>query len=74
MQLLGGAALSLLVAGCSGVHASKSVSPIDFLIPGGGGLWRGLLYVPPPVSPPLPVPAVPADPAPEATAQLALVR
>jgi hypothetical protein len=37
----------LLGAGCSGIHASKSVSPIDFLIPGGGGLFRHLLYVPP---------------------------
>ena len=37
-----------LTVGCSGVHASKSVSPLDFLLPGGGGLMRGLLYVPPP--------------------------
>jgi hypothetical protein len=25
-----------LVAGCSGINASKSVSPLDFLIPGAG--------------------------------------
>jgi hypothetical protein len=37
----------LLGTGCSGIHASKSVSPIDFLIPGGGGALRHLLYVPP---------------------------
>jgi hypothetical protein len=42
MTLLG------LTAGCSGINASKSVSPLDFLIPNGGGLMRGLLYVPPP--------------------------
>ncbi|MGN6642600.1 MAG: hypothetical protein ACTHKU_06320 [Verrucomicrobiota bacterium] len=24
----------LLVAGCSGINASKSVSPIDFILPG----------------------------------------
>jgi len=42
------AALLGLTAGCSGIHAGKSVSPLDFLIPGGGGLMRGLLYVPPP--------------------------
>jgi hypothetical protein len=37
-----------LTAGCSGINASKSVSPLDFLIPSGGGLMRGLLYLPPP--------------------------
>jgi hypothetical protein len=42
------AALLGLTAGCSGINAGKSVSPLDFLIPGGGGLMRGLLYVPPP--------------------------
>jgi hypothetical protein len=41
-------ALLGLTAGCSGINASKSVSPLDFLIPSGGGLMRGLLYVPPP--------------------------
>jgi len=39
--------LLLLGSGCGGVNASRSVSPLDFLIPGGGGLMRGLLYVPP---------------------------
>jgi len=32
-----GSLLSLL-AGCSGINASKSVSPIDFLLPGAGQL------------------------------------
>jgi hypothetical protein len=48
-----------LSAGCSGINASHSVSPIDFLIPGGGGLMRGFLYVPPAS---LPDPAIPAAP------------
>ena len=33
-------ALLLCAAGCSGINASKSVSPLDFLIPGGGGLFH----------------------------------
>jgi hypothetical protein len=74
IQLLGCAALSLLAVGCSGINASKSVSPLDFLIPGGGSLWKGLLYVPPPAPPVLPDPAIPVGPSPEATKQLALVR
>ncbi|MBI3880370.1 MAG: hypothetical protein HY301_09955 [Verrucomicrobia bacterium] len=37
----------LLGTGCSGINASHSVSPLDFLIPGGGGLMRSFLYVPP---------------------------
>jgi len=74
IQWVGCAALSLLAAGCSGVHASKSVSPLDFLIPGGGSLWKGLLYVPPPAAPVLPDPSVPVRPPAEATKQLALVR
>ena len=60
------AALIGLTAGCSGVHASKSVSPLDFLIPGGGGLMRGLLYVPPPE---LQVPANIAVPLPDVPGQ-----
>jgi hypothetical protein len=59
------AGLLVLTAGCSGINASKSVSPLDFLIPSGGGLMRGLLYVPPPppqcptnyIVPPLEIPA-----------------
>ena len=49
-KALGWAVLSLPLlgsVGCSGINASHSVSPIDFLIPGGGGLFRQLLYVPP---------------------------
>jgi hypothetical protein len=49
-KALGWAVLSLPLlgsVGCSGINASHSVSPIDFLIPGGGGLFHGLLYVPP---------------------------
>ena len=33
-------ALALASAGCSGINASNSVSPLDFLIPGGGGCAR----------------------------------
>jgi hypothetical protein len=38
-------ALLLLVAGCSGINASKSVSPLDFILP-------GLLQADPPPSNP----------------------
>lgn len=53
-------ALLALTAGCSGINAGKSISPLDFLLPGGGGLMRGLLFVPPP-----PAPDSPVIPAPE---------
>ena len=66
--------LVLLAAGCSGVHASKSVSPLDFLIPGGGGLLRGLLYVPSPVPPVPTAPIVTIAPAMAAPTQVASVR
>ncbi len=33
-----------LCTGCSGINASRSVSPIDFLMPGSGSLMRGFLY------------------------------
>jgi hypothetical protein len=33
-------ALLLLVAGCGGINASKSVSPLDFLLPGVGGFLK----------------------------------
>jgi hypothetical protein len=36
----------LLGAGCSGVNASHSVSPIDFLLPGAGKLFH-MQYTPP---------------------------
>ena len=39
----------LLGAGCSGVNASKSVSPLDFLIP--GGFMRGIIQNPLPSAP-----------------------
>jgi hypothetical protein len=42
----------LLVAGCSGINASKSFSPLDFFLP-------GLIKAdPPPMHPDQPVPAV----------------
>jgi hypothetical protein len=42
----------LALTGCSGINASKSISPLDFLIPGGGG------FLHPMNNPqPLPVPA-----------------
>lgn len=72
IQLFGCAALLLLAAGCSGINATKSVSPIDFLIPGGGGLMRHLIYVPPAAPPALPAPAAPLVPAPAIPKQLAL--
>jgi hypothetical protein len=34
---------SLGGAGCSGINASQSVSPLDFLLPGAGGFLPGLL-------------------------------
>ena len=33
-------ALALVSAGCSGINASKTVSPLDFIIPGGGGFLK----------------------------------
>jgi len=45
------AALLLLGAGCSGVNVSKSVSPLDFILP-------GLIKAdPPPTQPEKPTPA-----------------
>ncbi len=37
-RLAGCGCLFFLGAGCSGINASKSVSPIDFLLPGAGHL------------------------------------
>jgi hypothetical protein len=34
------AALSLAVAGCGGINASKTVSPLDFFLPGAGGFLK----------------------------------
>ena len=69
-----GASLLIFVAGCGGVHATKSVSPLDFLVPGGGGLLRHLLYNPPPAPPGLTNSNVAALPAAPATTQVASVR
>jgi hypothetical protein len=33
-------ALLLAVAGCGGINASKSVSPLDFLLPGAGSFLK----------------------------------
>ena len=74
IQLCGCLALLLLGAGCSGISAGKSISPLDFLIPGGGSLWKGLLYAPPSAAPGLPAPAVPAEPGTEVPKQVALAR
>jgi hypothetical protein len=38
----------LLGAGCSGINASQSVSPIDFLLPGAGHFIQ---YTPPEIVP-----------------------
>jgi hypothetical protein len=40
VQIAACGTLLLLVAGCSGINASKSVSPIDFLLPGAGNLFH----------------------------------
>ncbi len=38
-----------MAAGCGGINASKTVTPLDFLLPGAGGLLRGgLLKADPP--------------------------
>jgi hypothetical protein len=34
-------AASLLCAGCGGISASHTVSPLDFFLPGAGGLLKG---------------------------------
>jgi hypothetical protein len=34
------AAFSLLLGGCGGISASRSVSPLDFLLPGVGGFLK----------------------------------
>ncbi len=34
------AALLLLAAGCGGLNVSKSVSPLDFLLPGAGSFLK----------------------------------
>jgi hypothetical protein len=44
------ASVLALGAGCSGINASKSVSPLDFLLPGSGGLFH-MQYKPPPAWP-----------------------
>jgi hypothetical protein len=36
VRLTIGSGLLVLSAGCSGINASKSISPIDFLLPGAG--------------------------------------
>ena len=40
LQLVSFLALLLLVAGCGGFNARETVSPIDFLLPGAGGLIK----------------------------------
>jgi hypothetical protein len=34
------AAVPLAMAGCSGINASQSVSPLDFLLPGAGSFLK----------------------------------
>ena len=43
------AILAIFVAGCGGINASKSVSPLDFILP--GLIKTGPLPVAPPGSP-----------------------
>jgi hypothetical protein len=43
------AAAALLCAGCGGINASHTVSPLDFFMPGAGSLLKGgLLRAEPP--------------------------
>jgi hypothetical protein len=45
------AAASLLLGGCGGISASHTVSPLDFFLPGAGGLLKGgLLKADPPTT------------------------
>jgi hypothetical protein len=49
MRLLPVVCLPLLVAGCGGINASHTVSPLDFFLPGGTGFLRhGLIKADPP--------------------------
>ena len=48
-------ALLALGSGCGGIHASKSVSPLDFLLPGSGFLRTDMAR--PPTASPSGVPA-----------------
>jgi hypothetical protein len=72
-EFLLGAGLLTLVAGCSGINMSPSVSPATFLLP-------GLLkadpppQAEPPVEKPLPSPTSPATPEQETATQVALAR
>jgi len=49
-----GVLLALPVAGCTGINASKSVAPIDFLVP--GGQLRGITTEVRPLEHPVPAP------------------
>ena len=40
LWLCAAALLPVLLSGCGGLHATGSVSPIDFLLPGAGKLLR----------------------------------
>jgi hypothetical protein len=52
LRWLAFAPLLLFGAGCGGIHASKSVSPLDFLLPGIGGFMQvDPTPPPPPVEP-----------------------
>ena len=50
-------ALLILVSGCSGFNITKSLSPLDFLLPGAGSLLKA---DPPPADPNF-VPSNPAE-------------
>jgi len=52
------AALPLAGAGCSGVNASQSVSPLDFLLPGAGHLIKA---APPATNSPVSFPEIPTE-------------
>jgi hypothetical protein len=43
-------ALTFASGGCAGINASKTVSPLDFIIPGGGGFLK---IDPPTTKPPV---------------------
>jgi hypothetical protein len=49
------AVLALLGAGCAGINASESVSPLDFLLPGAGHFLK---VDPPPTNAPVSFPEI----------------
>ena len=57
IRAAGAVVLVVFGAGCSGINASKSVSPLDFLLPGIGGFLGEARPAPAPDLFPSPLPA-----------------